>query len=257
MMGLFSGNLYSQSLRQTTHVNIIVPDESEDFWPIVQGTPRVLYLLHGLGSDCDEWPRFSKIEAYAKLYNFWVIMPEVQRSFYTNTAFGPAYLSYVAEELPKLVNKFFCVSADCSRTFIAGESMGGYGAAKIGLTYPYSFAGIGMLSAVCDLSIISGTKSLLSWEGTAIPEEQAYFGCEGPVADELVCLAKNVNPQIRPLLVQCCGNEDFLLEQNRLFSKNLNDIGWEHSYFEAGGDHNFLFWDSAIVRVIKTFVGIQ
>ena len=31
-MSTLSGDLYSKSLRITQHVNVIIPDESEDFW---------------------------------------------------------------------------------------------------------------------------------------------------------------------------------------------------------------------------------
>ena len=80
-MGLFTGNFYSKNLRMTTQINVIFPDVSNDVTPLYEGTPKVLYLLHGLSGNSDEWTRFSKIEYYAKKYNFIIIMPEVQRSF--------------------------------------------------------------------------------------------------------------------------------------------------------------------------------
>ena len=83
IMGLFTGNFYSKNLRMTTQINVIFPDVSNDVTPLYEGTPKVLYLLHGLSGNSDEWTRFSKIEYYAKKYNFIIIMPEVQRSFYT------------------------------------------------------------------------------------------------------------------------------------------------------------------------------
>ena len=69
-MGLFSGSFYSEKLKTTTRIQVIFPDESNDVTPVMNGTPRVLYLLHGLGGNCEEWTRFSKIEYYAKKYNF-------------------------------------------------------------------------------------------------------------------------------------------------------------------------------------------
>ena len=79
-MGIFSGTFYSESLAQTTRIQVIFPDVSNDVTPVITGTPRVLYLLHGLGGDCEEWTRFSKIEYYAKKYNFIIVLPEVGRS---------------------------------------------------------------------------------------------------------------------------------------------------------------------------------
>ena len=81
IMGLFTGNFYSKNLRMTTQINVIFPDVSNDVTPLYEGTPKVLYLLHGLSGNSAEWTRFSKIEYYAKKYNFIIIMPEVQRSF--------------------------------------------------------------------------------------------------------------------------------------------------------------------------------
>lgn len=81
IMGLSTGNFYSKNLRMTTQINVIFPDVSNDVTPLYEGTPKVLYLLHGLSGNSDDWTRFSKIEYYAKKYNFIIIMPEVQRSF--------------------------------------------------------------------------------------------------------------------------------------------------------------------------------
>ena len=69
IMGLFTGNFYSKNLRMTTQINVIFPDVSNDVTPLYEGTPKVLYLLHGLSGNSDEWTRFSKIEYYAKKYN--------------------------------------------------------------------------------------------------------------------------------------------------------------------------------------------
>ena len=41
---------------------------------------------------------------------------------------GPAYFSYVAWELPALCQRWFRLDARRENTYIAGESMGGYGA---------------------------------------------------------------------------------------------------------------------------------
>ena len=66
IMGLFTGNFYSKNLRMTTQINVIFPDVSNDVTPLYEGTPKVLYLLHGLSGNSDDWTRFSKIEYYAK-----------------------------------------------------------------------------------------------------------------------------------------------------------------------------------------------
>lgn len=64
-----------------TSLNMILPDHSNDVDPLYDDEPKVLYLLHGLSGNEDEWIRFSKIEYYAKKYNFIIVMPRVDRSF--------------------------------------------------------------------------------------------------------------------------------------------------------------------------------
>ena len=63
-------------------------------------------------------------------------MPEVQRSFYTTGKVGIDYFHYVADELPAICGKWFHLDQRRENTFIAGESMGGYGAVKIALNRP-------------------------------------------------------------------------------------------------------------------------
>lgn len=150
IMGLFTGNFYSKNLRMTTQINVIFPDVSNDVTPLYEGTPKVLYLLHGLSGNSDEWTRFSKIEYYAKKYNFIIIMPEVQRSFYTTGKVGIDYFHYVADELPAICGKWFHLDQRRENTFIAGESMGGYGAVKIALNRPEKYEAVASLSGVLD-----------------------------------------------------------------------------------------------------------
>ena len=68
IMGLFTGNFYSKNLRMTTQINVIFPDVSNDVTPLYEGTPKVLYLLHGLSGNSDEWTRFSKIARQPYLF---------------------------------------------------------------------------------------------------------------------------------------------------------------------------------------------
>lgn len=109
-MGLFKGTFYSSSLKMNTGINIIFPERSNDVDPLFTDEPKVLYLLHGLSGNEDEWTRFSKIEYYAKKYNFIIIMPRVDRSFYCNTTYKLNYFDYIADELPQIIGKWFRIN---------------------------------------------------------------------------------------------------------------------------------------------------
>lgn len=252
-MSLFKGSIHSDSLKMTTRLNIIFPDHSNDVDPVIKGEPKVLYLLHGLTGNADEWTRFSKIEYYAKKYNFVIIMPEVNRSFYCNTKFGLNYFDYVAYELPKIVNKMFKLNATRENTFIAGESMGGYGAVKIGLSCPNSFNAIASLSGVLDYEEFKTMVLSNKWPEMS-PEEIKILD------DEItpINLAKEIiKKDTHPRLIHMCGKQDFLLEENRKFDKVLNDLGYKHLYIEKDGDHEWPYWDKAIQYAFMYFLNLD
>lgn len=95
-----------------------------------------LYLLHGLSDDDSIWLRRTSIERYVAQMGIAVVMPQVHRSFYTDMAAGGQYWTFISEELPALARSFFPLSAKREDNFVAGLSMGGYGALKLGLRKP-------------------------------------------------------------------------------------------------------------------------
>ena len=82
-------------------------------------------------------------------------MPAAGRSFYADEAHGHRYWTYISEELPRVVGQFFRVSQEPADTFVAGLSMGGYGALKLALTHPERFAAAACLSGALDLVAFS------------------------------------------------------------------------------------------------------
>ncbi|MEG1274355.1 MAG: alpha/beta hydrolase family protein [Ruthenibacterium sp.] len=259
-MGLFSGDFYSESLQMTTQLKVIFPDASNDVTPILTGEPRVLYLLHGLAANSGEWTRFSKIEYYAKKYHFIIIMPEVQRSFYCDAAYGPQFFTYVADELPRICAKWFRLPVGREHTFIAGESMGGYGAVKIALHRPQQYAAAAALSGVMDYPHIA--QEILDGKWTEVKPQELYAlhgesGLPGAQDDVLALVREQAKNPARPALLQLCGTEDFLYEDNQTFRRAAEAAGYAHTYLEWPGDHEWPFWDVAIQRAFQFFCGMD
>lgn len=259
-MGCFTGDFYAESLRMTTQVKVIFPDHSTDVDPLENGEPRLLYLLHGLSANAGEWTRFSKIEYFAKKYNLIVVMPEVQRSFYCDTAYGPRYFSYVADELPHICGQWFRLPQDTARTFIAGESMGGYGATKIALSRPEQYGAAASLSGVMDIAGLMRDVMAGNWPDLTAGEVKAIFGAEGivpPESDLLHLVRSQAKNPSRPRLLQLCGTEDFLYPANQLFRHEAEAAGYGHTYLEGPGDHAWPYWDVAIQRAFQFFCGMD
>ena len=117
-MALLETRFDSQVLDLSLGMNVILPERS-DAW---KEPPAVLYLLHGLSDDHTIWSRRTSIERYAADYPLVVVMPDVYKSFYRNMVHGSNYWRFVSEELPMLVNRWFNVSNDVKKTFVAGPT---------------------------------------------------------------------------------------------------------------------------------------
>src|SRR5262245_52048408 len=123
-MALLTCHVYSEALEVKTTISIVLPRTTK-------GEAPVLYLLHGRTDDHTSWQRYTSIERYAEAAGLAVVMPSAHNSFYADEVRGHPYWTYVSEELPSIVQSLFRVSDRPEDTFVAGLSMGGYGALKL------------------------------------------------------------------------------------------------------------------------------
>ncbi len=260
-MAFFKGEVHSSALSMDTGINVIMPQDllvgsvaAKDDSKEVAGPCKVLYLLHGLTDGCNAWSRFTSIERYARKLGIAVVMPEVHHSFYTDMKYGMRYFTYVAEELPQLIASMFNISTKREDSYIAGLSMGGYGALKIALSHPEQYcAAAGFSSAIdIDRRISEGI-----WHDEQMEKEMvAIFDGVCPKEDSLFWLAGNAAekyPDSLPKIYMACGLSDVLLEENRVFSETISGLPYKHRYEEWEGDHEWAFWDIAIQKALGFF----
>lgn len=210
----------------------------------------VLYLLHGLSDDHTIWMRRTAIERHVEGMNLAVVMPAVGRSFYTDIPNGLRYGAFIAEELPQIARNLFPLSAAREDNFVAGLSMGGYGAFKLALTYPERFAAAASLSGALDMRRRT-QKEAQEPEGML----RHIFGsadCMPAAGHDLFTLADAIaqQPGTCPQLFQCCGTEDFLLEDNQRFAAHAQALGLPLQYSTGPGEHVWGYWDEQIQRVL-------
>lgn len=161
-MAFFRCDVMSESLGMATSVLVTIPDTGD-----LAAAP-VVYLLHGLTDNCTGWLRYTQAEHLARTHGAILIVPEVQRSFYTDMACGPKYFTYINQELPTLCRRFFGIQPVPERTYIMGLSMGGYGAMKCAFTAPQQYAGCAGFSSVAEIQ--AELPQLCRWH-----EDQAIF----------------------------------------------------------------------------------
>ncbi|WP_248930250.1 alpha/beta hydrolase [Paenibacillus hamazuiensis] len=251
-MALMQCQFFSEALGLSCSMYAIIPQPTKGQIGLASsargGKHPTLFLLHGMSDDHTIWLRRTSIERYVASLGLAVVMPAVHRSFYTDMAHGGKYWTFISEELPELARSFFPLSDRREDNFVAGLSMGGYGAFKLALTCPEKFAAAASLSGALDMA--EHVKRRDSQEMRNI------FGDLSALAGgshDLFALASQLSAsdKPRPMMYQCCGTEDFLYEDNVRFRDHCRTIGLELTYEEEAGSHEWGYWDAKIQSVLK------
>lgn len=253
-MALFHIDHVPETVKVNLPLNIILPDPGQ-MGDIPVSQRKVLYLLHGLSDDATAWQRYSNIEILARRYGLVVVMPSVGRSFYIDQPNGQQYFTYLTEELPAYLEKVFGLKPRREDTFIAGISMGGYGAIKAGLLRPELYAAAASLSGVLSLAILG-----LDPNDQRKAEFATLFGPLGKLPgsehDPAMWLQKGAgNPAGLPKLIVACGRQDDLYPLGLMFRSACEELGINCIYHESEGAHDWLYWDTAIRVVLEDMLG--
>ncbi|MDD3224972.1 MAG: alpha/beta hydrolase family protein [Clostridium sp.] len=260
-MALINCRFYSEVLQLSTSVQVILPQNTKTQIGMegaeVNGQSPVLYLLHGLSDDESTWIRRTSIERYVSEKNLIVVMPNGERGFYTDMEHGYKYFTFITEELPKLMQQFFHISDKREDTFIAGLSMGGYGALKIALSCPEKYSAAASMSGVVDIVKMYKAAEKNKYGSIMSPNEcHDILGSLNEIKEskhDLFQLAKELSVKNceKPRIYQCCGTEDFLYNDNTEFRDFIKNLNYDYTYEEEHGIHEWAFWDKRIQDVLK------
>ncbi len=245
-MALINLNFFSESLGMQTTAIVVIPQKSTNGEIGITNKNnnnkyKCLYLLHGLSDDQTIWMRRTSIERYAAEYGICVVMPCGAKSFYTDMKMGMNYYTYIAKELPALIEDMLNVSDKREDRFIGGLSMGGYGALKIALKEYARYGAAFGLSSVADINN-KGFNDVL------IP----VFGEEIPKSDDLFYLAEEHNSDgIKPRIYMTVGKEDFMYDDNIRLKNHFSKLNYDFKFVETDGAHSWDLWDRTVQSALK------
>lgn len=258
-MVLFRGDIKCKSLQRRTSISVILPADNihflDDRQEVIEQPYRTLYLLHGLYGSDDIFLANTSIQKFAEDAGIAVVIPCGENSFYLNHLKShELYADYVGQELLDITRNIFPLSCKREDTFIAGFSMGGYGAIRNGLKYSHNFSKIGAVSA----ALITDDVHLLD-ENNNVLYSRSFAECCFGNLDEVI--GSDVDPKYLiehtkniPEIFMACGYDDFLYDKNVDFYNFLHSKGVNSKFIQAEGKHDWEFCDKYIKEFIKTLI---
>lgn len=249
--------MYSPTLQTNIGVTVILPSPDsgehtggEDLsWFRPGRKYQTLYLLHGAYGDSTDWSRLTGIERYAQRARIAVVMPSAGNSYYQDMAQGEAYLTAIGQELPGQMHTLFPLSMRREDTFIAGLSMGGYGAFRLALEHPDRFCAAASLSGALDVA-----AALTLPRQVPLPFDRAFADprhIAGSPADLFTLVDQRLKEgALLPRWFISCGTEDFLYAGNQKAQTEWRRRKLDLTYEEHPGVHDWEYWDTHIRRVI-------
>lgn len=243
-------HFHSEALRMPVPMEVLLPQHISAGTRKVKdpGPYQTLYLLHGMSRDHTAWIRQTSIERYIEDLPLAVVMPAGHLGWYTDMAYGRDYFRFITEELPAFCERTFPLSRVREDRFIAGSSMGGYGAMKAGLHAPGTFSAAASFSGAMD--VVRFYEELDSKLAADV------FGSKAAAAgsvNDLFALAERFTEADKQLsrLYMWCGTEDYLYDDNIHFKEHALQLGLPLTYEEGPGGHEWKHWDKCLERLLE------
>ena len=132
-------------------------------------------------------------------------------------------------------------------TFVAGLSMGGYGAVKWALRRPEVFAAAASLSGALDVSGLEARGDRQEVMSLAFGGRE-ITGSDSDLFHLLTAAGDAAIEQ--PALYVCCGTEDELVDDSRRFVAEARERGLAVTDSFGPGEHEWGYWDATIQDVL-------
>lgn len=255
-MAQFTGTFFSKKLSRNVPFTAIIPTSIElardENGKKTAKPMQTIYLLHGWDGSNQDWLTNARLVELAREYNVAFILPSGENSFYLDHPNGNLYGEFIGEELVAVTRELFPLSTKRKDTWIAGLSMGGYGALRNGFKYEETFGKVAAFSSrilskkdarknekLEDNDINLRLKAILQ------SDTLADLKAENDPYDLVIDRDKKQE------LFIACGLDDSLHKENKDFHKYLTKKKIPHEYFETPGEHTWDFWNEYIEKAVQ------
>lgn len=236
----------SKNLKGRGDISVFVPPGENH-----QNLPIVL-LLHGVCASHWVWTHMAGVHLQMQdwiskglIKPMVLVMPSDGL-----TGDGSGYLphhsqnfeQWIMEDVIDVVTQSIEQTSDQSVLFIAGQSMGGYGALRLAAKYGNRF------KAVSGISSITDGDQLRNHVEEDITDLLKSNAGDVTVFDIMLKNSDNL-PKIR----FDCGSEDPLVTENRTLHNQLLEANIPHIYEELSGGHEWVYWEENFFKTIHFF----
>lgn len=133
--------------------------------------------------------------------------------------------------------------------------MGGFGAARLGFYYHRIFSRIISLSGAFIIDQIAGQKAGYKNEVGDYDYYRYAFGdldrLKNSPKDPIWCAKQAADQGDAPEIYMACGEDDFLIQENRSTKVKLEEMGISLQYLEASGSHDWNFWNQHLEPAVR------
>ena len=238
----------SAALGRRADLSVYVPPGGTDPMPLV-------VLLHGVNGSHWSWGLHGGVHLTAARLIETGELPPMAIAMPSDGLWGDGsgyvthpdadYERWIVDEVPQAAALADERITERSPLFLAGKSMGGFGALRLGAKYPARFAGISAHSAVTTLARLreSISEPLADLDAFGTPDGTALHWLEAH--------------RIRlPPLRFDCGTGDGLLAGNRALHAALDARAIEHVYEEFPGGHDWPYWKLHVADSLRFFAAL-
>lgn len=224
-------NVISYTLMRTVDFEVILPSVTIPESMFNQGDVHhdyrhkypVVYLLHGFGNNQSQWGGYTNVELYAEERQIAVVMISGENKNYVDQG-ADQFSRFINGELQEYITGVFPISTRREDTYIAGLSMGGFGALYNGLTHIDKYQAIGAFSPALRMQNIT--------------------------IDMFEILA---NLERAPQLFIACGEDDFVYEDTKEFVLKIQEKQLNLTWLSVKDyGHEWRFWDQCVEKFLDT-----